>query len=206
MLSLDSKIIELYTKKYLSVQQISEEVYISSPRIRTILEKNNIKRRSRSEAITRLNITKHGKHPFEVKEVLTEKEEKLKIAGVMLYWGEGTKNGNTVAFSNSNPEMIVVFLRFLRIICGVSDSRVKALIHMYKDHSEKELMKFWSRVTQIPEANFYKSFNHGSKGGTYKKTSKYGTLSLRYSDKKLLQIINSWIYEYSKKLGSEMPL
>jgi hypothetical protein len=206
MESFDVKVTELYTKKYLSVQQICDEMHISPSRVRTILEKNGIKRRSRSEAITKLNITKYGKGPFVMKEVLSSEEEKLKIAGIMLYWGEGTKNGNTVAFSNSNPKMIVVFLRFLRLICGAQDSRVKALVHIYKDHNEKELVRFWSEVTQIPEKNFYKSFNHGSKTGTYKKTSKYGTLSLRYSDKKLLQVINLWINESAKRFGNEMLL
>lgn len=203
---IETTVIHLYTKKYLSVQQISEQSHVSLSRIRAILERNNVKRRSRSEAIRQLNITKFGKQSCSIKETLTEEEEKLKIAGIMLYWGEGTKDGNTVAFSNSNPAMIVVFLRFLKIICGAPDSRVKALIHVYQDHDEKELKKYWSSVTQIPETHFYKSFNHGSKRGTYKKTSKYGTLSLRCSDKKLLQIINSWIYEYGKKLGNQMPL
>ncbi|MFA5830508.1 MAG: hypothetical protein WC878_01625 [Candidatus Paceibacterota bacterium] len=196
----DEKIIELYIEHFFSMAQIGEQTDLSVSKVCDILEKYGIKRRNRSEAISNLNITKYKKHPFLIKKTLSTEDEKLKLAGIMLYWGEGTKNGNTVAFSNSNPEMIVVFLRFLRVVCGISDDRLKALLHIYQDHDDDELKSFWVKKTGIPEKNFYKSFVHGVKTGTYKQNSKYGTISLRYSDKKLLHTINDWILEYAKYL------
>lgn len=116
----------------------------------------------------------------------------------MLYWGEGGKSGNVVKFTNSDPAMIRVFLKFLRTICGIDENRLKALIHIYPDHDEKKLLSLWIKNTGIPKERFYKSYLHEGKPGTYKNKSEYGTLTINYPDKRLLEIILKWI-EYYKK-------
>lgn len=179
--------------------QIADRLCISPSTVVYYLEKNGIKRRSRSDANVQWNITQVGKKVARVKTVFTHEEEKLRVAGVMLYWGEGCKGWTTVKFANSDPDMIVHFLRFLREICGIWEERLKALVHIYPDHNEREVRLFWSRITKIPQENFYQSFVHIGKKGAYKKKSKYGTLTLSYSDKKLLEQINEWIDEYRDK-------
>ncbi len=114
----------------------------------------------------------------------------------MLYWGEGSKTSNEVGFSNSNPEMIKVFLLFLRQICGVEERRIKPMIHMYTDQDKNFLEEFWAGATGIDKNNFYRTYVHEGKRGTYKNKSKYGTLGMGYADKKLLKLILDWIDEY----------
>ncbi|MCR4277514.1 MAG: hypothetical protein NUV80_07160 [Candidatus Berkelbacteria bacterium] len=195
------EIVKLYSDYKLSMQQIADKLHISSSGVRHHLVKHGIHRRSLSEAIFSINATRFGKEAFKLKNITTTKDRELLIAGTMLYWGEGAKKGGTVNFVNSNPEMIVVFLRFLRKICGISEDRLKALIHLYPDHDEERLINFWSKVTQIPRKRFYRSFVHIGKAGTYKRRSQYGTLALSYSDKRLLNTILAWIDEYKSKLG-----
>lgn len=191
-----------YTQNNLSAGQISEKYKISETTVNSYLKRNNVQKRSIGDAIRYLNITKHGKKEFTLKKALSREEEILKVAGVMLYWGEGAKTRSSVGFTNSDPEMIAVFLQFLRIICGVDEKRIKALIHIYPDHDKTELVAFWSRVTGISKKNFYKSFIHMGKKGTYKNRSRYGTIAITYSDKKLLQTILSWVELYSARLKS----
>jgi len=198
MEKLEKNIVKLYRDKFFSVQQIVEKLKISPSKVRHILDKNKIIKRKIGEAIRCLNITKFNKSVFKIKKNFNKDEEKLKIAGVMLYWGEGTKSGGTVTFSNSDPIMIEIFIKFLRKICGIAEDRLRVLLHIYTDQDEKELKRFWSNITDISESQFSKSFIHKKKGGSYKKISQYGTISLRYSDKQLLTIINSWIKDYSK--------
>ena len=203
---LDSKIdgqevIKLYSEQKLSMQQIADKLQVSSSGVRHHLVKNGVDRRSLSEAIFSLNATRFGKKAFKLKKILTVKDRELLIAGTMLYWGEGAKKGGTVNFVNSNPEMIIIFLRFLRRICGISEDRLKALIHLYPDHNEEDLKIFWSTITEIPNKRFYRSFVHVGKVGTYKRRSQYGTLALSYADKRLLNTILVWIDEYKSKLG-----
>lgn len=132
-------IVKMYVEDKFSAVQISEFTHLSTSKIVRILEANSIQKRSISEAITQLNITKFHKLPFQLKTSLSSVENDLKITGIMLYWGEGAKTGDVVKFANSNPEMIRIFLIFLRKICGVDKKRIKLLtlilkwIEEYKD-------------------------------------------------------------------------
>lgn len=189
------KIADLYLSG-LSASQISDHLKLSCAKIRYSLEKQSIPRRNHSEASRMLHVTKFGKKQCNIKDNLSSEEENLRIAGIMLYWGEGTKSGNSVVFSNSDPDMLKLFLKFLRVICGVEEKRLRVLLHLYSDQIETDLKTFWSKITGIPLQQFSKTFIHERKKGTYKKISKYGTVSLRYSDKELLKKINNWLLDY----------
>jgi hypothetical protein len=189
---------EMYQKDGFSMAQIAERLRLSPSTIRYWLDKNKIKRRSRSEAINNWYLTKFHKIPFQLKAGLSNDEKMLKTAGIMLYWGEGAKSGNVVKFTNSDPDMISLFVKFLRNICGVDEKRLKALLHIYPDHNEKELLVFWTEKTKIPKERFYKSYLHLGKKGTYKQKSKFGTLTINYPDKRLLKLIMDWINDYRK--------
>ncbi len=191
-------ITKLYLENGFSMAQIANKLKLSPSTVRYWLDKNGAKRRSRSEAINKWYLTKFNKKPFQLKSSLSSSDENLKTAGIMLYWGEGGKSGNVVKFTNSDPAMIRIFLKFLRIICGIDENRLKALIHIYPDHDEKKLLSLWMEKTSIPKERFYKSYLHEGKPGTYKNKSKYGTLTINYPDKRLLEIILGWIDYYKK--------
>ena len=193
----EQKIIDLYVVSKLSEQQIATKLLVGPERIRWVLKKNKIQKRSIGEAIRYLHITKFNKKEYVLKTGLTLEQEKLKIAGVMLYWGEGAKKGSNVAFANSDPVMIQLFLRFLREICGINEKRLHATLHHYPDLDEVKLKKFWSKTLGLPLKQFYLSYVHLNTKGSYKKKSIYGTLSVQYSDTRLLAQVNAWIAEYS---------
>jgi hypothetical protein len=192
------KISKMYLEEKLSMAQIANKLKLSSSVIRYWLDKNKIPRRSRSEAINSWYLTELHKKPFQLKTKFSYSDENLKTAGIMLYWGEGAKSENVVKFTNSDPAMIKVFLQFLRNICGIDESRLKALVHIYPDHNEKELILFWIKKTGIPKNQFYKSYLHERKKGTYKNKSEWGTLTINYPDKRLLAVILEWINYYKR--------
>lgn len=200
MRNIDEKlVVEMYITNKLSAIQIADKFKVSPWKIRDILMKANVPMRSISEAVTQVNITKFHKIPFVLRKTSSPFDNELKIAGIMLYWGEGAKTGGTVKFANSNPNMIRVFLLFLRKICGVDEGRIKMLVHMYPDQSWDFLESFWSEVTNIEPARFYKPQILQGKKGTYKTKSQYGTATIHYSDTILLRMILEWIEEYKDK-------
>ena len=194
------EIAKSYSESRLSIGQIATKFSMPASSVVYYLDKHKVEMRSRSEAVTTWYITEFAKKPFVLKRDLSQKEKSLKLAGVMLYWAEGAKGGGTVKFVNSDPAMIKLFLRFLREVCGIYEDRLKLLIHLYPDQDAGALKEFWSSVTGVPENNFYRSYVHIGKTGTYKNKSLYGTLAVNYSDKKLLTQIIFWIKEYQKKL------
>ncbi len=193
----ESKIIDLYTVSKLSEQQVAQQLALNPSRVRWVLKKHQVQKRTISEAARYLHLTKFNKKEFVLNPKLTPEQKILKLAGVMLYWGEGTKKGSNVALANSDPLMVALFVRFLREICGIDEKRLHVTLHHYADHDEMALRKFWAKTLHIPLEQFYVSFLHLNTKGSYKKKSQYGTVSVQYSDKALLKVINNWIIEYS---------
>lgn len=198
----DADIVRLYSVERLSVQQIAEKLNISRYKIERTLAENGIKKRTISEATTAINITKFGLREFKIKESLTSEEELLKVAGIMLYWGEGYKKGNGVALSNSDSRIIKLFMRFLRIICGVAEERIHVTIHYYEDHDPVVLTDFWATEISIPKSQFFKPYlQKRERKGTYKNLSKYGTVSVQYADSRLFKLLLTWMHDY-ERLGA----
>lgn len=193
---IQNEIVNAYKKDKLSIGQIVKKFCIPASTVVYYLDKHGVARRSRSEAVTQWYITEFGKKPIVLKKILSSRDKELKLAGVMLYWAEGAKGGGSVKFVNSDPAMIRLFLDFLRNVCCIHEERLKLLIHMYPDQDDDELRDFWSKITDVSKDNFYKSYIHTGKTGTYKNKSLYGTIAINYSDKRLLDTINAWIGEY----------
>lgn len=192
------EVVSRYIQDKLSESQISDLLSLHPKLVRRIIRRENVKKRSISEAIRYSHITRFDAKQFTPKANLSHRDELLKVAGVMLYWGEGTKSRGTVALSNSNPMIIKIFLKFLRNICGIDNSRLHATIHYYEDQDLSTLLNFWSEKTLIPPIQFYKPYLHIKGKGSYKKTSSHGTISFQYSDVILFNLITSWMNEYSK--------
>lgn len=192
------KIVNSYIKEGLSSKQIADRLGRGVSGIDYILKKYGVQKRSISEGVIRVNLSKFNKGDFVVKKRLNRQEELLKVAGVMLYWGEGTKGGSSVALANSDPGMVRLFLRFLRQICGVSDSRLRVTMHLYPGLNEGSEKVFWSKITNIPELQFGKAWYHEAGKGSYKRKCLHGTVSVTYSDKRLHEIVKSWILGYSQ--------
>lgn len=92
---------------------------------------------------------------------LTERE--LWLIGTALYWGEGDKEkkhrpGSGVKFSNSDPKMIILFLRWLQEIVKEPKENIYCEIYLHESskNREIEIKKFWENVTNLPSKFFTK--------------------------------------------------
>ena len=74
------------------------------------------------------------------------------LLGCMLHWAEGSKARNRVVFTNSDPEMLRTFLRFLRGPCEVSDERVGLSIncHLNNGLSFAAIEAWWLAQLGLP--------------------------------------------------------
>ncbi len=184
----------LYLDEKRTVKEIADELGISFWKVYSLMQRNHIPRRGCSEA-NYLHYDRY-KAKFFIKKNIDTKNEYLKIAGIMLYWAEGTKQGDTVDFANSDPQMIKIFLRFLREICGIAESRPRIYLYAFSDQNIEELKKYWSKVTQIPLAQFTKPYIRKFKPNLKDRRMPYGLIHVRYNDKRLLARIRSWQKDY----------
>ena len=81
----------------------------------------------------------------------------LLLVGAALYWAEGYRKGDgEFGFTNSDPKMIRLIVRWLQTVCGVNrdkihlriciNSRLRTRLH--------ELHRYWSKIANIPAHQF----------------------------------------------------
>lgn len=191
----------LYWDKKYTIEETANKLGVSFWKLYDFMNKYEISRRNSSEANY---LSNRLKPQFKVKSNLFVEEEKLKIAGVMLYWAEGTLIGNTVDFVNSNPQMIKTFLKFLREICGVSEERLRIYLYGYSSHNLKELKAYWHNITEVPLCQFTKPYIRKDNPKLSNRKLPHGLIHVRYNDKRLLGIIKSWIDEYIIWAGTQV--
>ena len=81
----------------------------------------------------------------------------LFLSGLFLYWGEGHKTGNAAGLTNTNPDMLKFYIRWLKLF-GVKQNQLKIHLHLYSDMDIKKQEKYWSRELSIPLSQFRKSY------------------------------------------------
>ena len=91
----------------------------------------------------------------------------LLIIGTALYWAEGykrpvvirgkTRTSHRVSLTNSDPELIFIFLQFLKKICNVPDDKITIWIRYFEHQDPVYLLNFWQKKCNIPYSNFRKT-------------------------------------------------
>src|SRR3989344_1197176 len=138
----------------------------------------------------------------------------LKLIGSMLYWGEGTIHHGRhryphLAFSNSNAQIIQVYMLFLRKILKIREERIRAGIHIHPNIKEKAAREFWSQITGVPESKFYiiRQISRLSKFKRSKKFLPYGTIQIRVSpERQLFYQVKGYIDGIAKQLIVQNPI
>lgn len=124
-----------------------------------------------------------------IKKIKNTKETDALLCSI-LYWAEGSKTGSLVSFTNSDPEMILVFTKLFRSAFKVNESKFRCLVHLHGYHNDKKEKNYWSKITSIPLNQFYQSYLKPHTGKR-KKHNYHGTLSIRYYDSRIAVKIKS---------------
>lgn len=119
--------------------------------------------------------------------------EPLFLTGLALYWAEGAKNSTeSVKFANSDSNMIMLMMEWLRKMCKVPEKKFRVHIHMHDLHSRKDINAYWSKITDIPLNQFYKPYVKKTSLGQRRNILYNGTCSIIVSDKNLFRKICGW--------------
>ncbi len=110
------------------------------------------------------------------------KQREFLIAGLALYWGEGSKKSQEVEFCNSDPKMIQFLILWLQKCFNIPASDIKCIVGINEIHHKREqiVKEYWSKVSGIPLSQFRKtSFKKIKNKKIYENFNEhYGTLSV----------------------------
>lgn len=134
--------------------------------------------------------------------MIAKTNNQLHAMGCMLYWGEGSKSRTVCQLVNSDPNMLVLFIRFLREIFFVPDEKISIKINCYLNNglTIEDIEKYWLNLLQLPKSSTRKhSINATPKSSQQKKKNilPYGTCSVSTCDTKIVQHIYGAIQEYA---------
>jgi hypothetical protein len=123
---------------------------------------------------------------------LSKKDKMLYLSA--LYWAEGTKKD--FSLSNTDPNLIFVFVKCLRDVFDLDDSRLLISVRIYEDIDKDKSLEFWARIVGISKDKM-RGVNiiNGSKLGKLE----YGMCRVRISKGgdilKKIKGINSAVFE-----------
>jgi len=125
----------------------------------------------------------------------------MHVAGCMLFLAEGSRHRNAVHFTNSDPEMVAFFARFIRRFFAPPEERMRVWCNLHADHGERQLEveNFWLRTVELPRACLIKSTVNVHSSATRRKRTNmlpYGTCRLTVHSTAIVQHIYGAIQEY----------
>lgn len=122
----------------------------------------------------------------------------LHMMGCMLYWAEGAKTRNEVYFVNSDSNMMLTFIRFLRQEMGIANETMKIHIHCHTTEKEEiaNIENYWLDLLQLPRSCLNKT---QIKKGTIIRNNvlHHGVCGIRITKTELAQHIYGAIQEYT---------
>ncbi|PJF40933.1 MAG: hypothetical protein D6737_13530 [Chloroflexi bacterium] len=176
---------------------ISEEVLQNSP---------HGKRYRAQIAAAHVSRVKHRelrRHYQEEGRIKAREGNPLHLKGCMLYWAEGGKYRNQIMFANSDPNMMLLFIHFLREELTVGDNDMIVNIHAHTTNFDEiqRIEAYWLNLLSLPVSCLGKtSHKKGSKSRNNR--LEYGICRLEIHNTQLIQHIYGAIQEY---VGFENP-
>lgn len=134
-------------------------------------------------------------------------DERLVLAGAMLYWAEGSRTNKTIIFTNTDPEMIAIMMRFFRKVLLVSENKFRITVRIGEEGGLEKAEKYWLRVTGLPRGQLTKpEILKLEKNSQSLGRHPYGICRISIYSVSLLRKILALIKEFSRELLLGLPL
>jgi len=115
------------------------------------------------------------------------------VAGLMLYWAEGDKRSGRLQFSNSDPDMIKLMMKWFRKFCNVPEEKFRIGLFIHTLHIREDCLDFWSKVTGLPLEQFNKPYIKPTIFSNRKNKLYEGTCVIKVHSKDLFSKVLGWI-------------
>ncbi len=148
-LNVSKSTLSLWLKSYpLTKDQINSLRGKNPKRIEKFRETMRLKHESRLKTV----------YDKKMKTLLPLTNKELLVAGLFLYWGEGSKTTGNVSINNTDPDVLKFTLFWFCNVLKIPKDKIKVNLHLYKDMNPQQEMKFWSNCLKIPTSQFTKPY------------------------------------------------
>lgn len=134
-------------------------------------------------------------------------EREFFLAGLLLYWAEGTKaERGLVQLTNTDPSMLNFFIHWLESE-GIPRCKIRVKLHLYADMDISQKTEYWRNILGVNEGQFVKPYiktTVTNKRINYKGRFGMGTCSLTVNNIGLYEKIITGI-EHIRNAQSGIP-
>ncbi len=129
-------------------------------------------------------------------------QDPLWVAGLVLYWAEGSKGRNRLSMANTDPRALRLFVRWIRTYVEPS-ARFSLALHLHEGNDEAAARLYWRQETGLYRANFQKTFIKPKGTGHRKNHLEHGICTVR-----MRRAADAWniLMEWIDALGVEFGL
>lgn len=123
------------------------------------------------------------------KKIFPFSDRDLFIAGLFLYWGEGTKTDATrIRLANTDPAMIKFFIKWTGVCFKIPKEKLRIDLQLYSDMNITKEINYWSKKLKISTKQFTKPYikkTNSQKIEHNKGGFKHGTCNIRFGNARL---------------------
>jgi hypothetical protein len=126
----------------------------------------------------------------------------LFTAAIGIYLGEGDRSSkNTVRVCNVDPNILRIFIAFMKYICGMQKEKIRIHVLTYPDLDGEECKRFWMKELGLKNTNFNKCVE--IKGRHKTRRLKYGVCNVTISSTYLKEKMNVWTQLLPRELANK---
>jgi hypothetical protein len=105
-------------------------------------------------------------------------KQPLFVAGVTLYWGEGSKTQTDLTLSNADPKALRLFVTWVRSYLD-HEAEFRLSLHLHGGNSESAAKAYWRSELNLPDVRFTKTYFKPPGSGHRKNSLKHGICRVR---------------------------
>jgi hypothetical protein len=107
---------------------------------------HKLRRLAEIQAMDRLGVERVG----------TIDEQAFLVAGAALYAGEGAKGDGCVAFANTDPALLDLYMRWIRYFFEIDEGRLRGSLYLHRGLDVVAATRYWSDRLDLPVDQFIK--------------------------------------------------
>jgi transcriptional regulator with XRE-family HTH domain len=112
--------------------------------------------------------------------------------GLCLYWAEGAKKNGYFAFMNSDPEMHIIMLKWIKKYLNLKKSALKYRLFIHEPYKEENCEDFWAQKLGISRGDLQKTIYKPTLHKVKKNPDYKGCLRLSVTKIDTLRTMMAW--------------
>ncbi|MDO8470137.1 MAG: helix-turn-helix domain-containing protein [bacterium] len=177
---------------------------LSKERVRALRDWNEVRiERYRETMFRKKELRLQVVYESQKDEIFPFSKRDLYIAGLFLYWGEGSKTRvSELEVANTDPAVPKFFIYWTTHCLNLEKEKIRVHLHLYSDMNIESEIAYWSHALKLPREQFTKPYiKKNSSQSINRGTFGHGTCTIKISNARVAEKILQGLKAVREKFG-----